>query len=109
MGLAHTLCSLVRAQEGEQAVTQLIAHPPGGENDPDDRAMHVPPEGYVEDADGNATGPDGQPGQPGEGAFYAPEAPHAGAGASPARDPLCLAGIICRCFFFAAWLDIEDL
>ena len=65
-------------QEGEQTMTQIMGHPPGGEGDPDDRAMHVPPEGFEEDADGNVVqnvgGPvEGQPQPPPDGAGWSQE------------------------------------
>lgn len=40
-------------QEGEQASTSVMPHPPGAENEPDDRAQYVQDPTYVEDADGN--------------------------------------------------------
>ena len=45
---AEELASL---QEGEQAVTALMPHPPGAENDPDDRNVHVPAGEYHNDPD----------------------------------------------------------
>ena len=41
----------VRPQDGEQAVTALMPHPPGGEGDPDDRNLHVPAGEYHNDPD----------------------------------------------------------
>jgi hypothetical protein len=49
-------------QEGEQAMTALMPHPPGGENDPDDRNLHVPAGEYHNDPDepgGQVVGDDG--------------------------------------------------
>lgn len=48
-------------QEGEQAMTALMPHPPGGENDPDDRNLHVPAGEYHNDPDepGGQVGDDG--------------------------------------------------
>ena len=39
------------AQEGEQAMTALMPHPPGAEHDPDDRTLHVPAGEYHNDPD----------------------------------------------------------
>ncbi len=43
-----------------------MAHPPGSENDPDDRDAYVQDNGYAEDADGNMIG-EGEGGQVPEG------------------------------------------
>ena len=40
-----------------------MGHPPGGENDPDDRMMYTPLDGYQEDADGGGVSGEGGPGQ----------------------------------------------
>ena len=42
---------LTSLQEGEQAVTALMPHPPGAENDPDDRNVHIPAGEYHNDPD----------------------------------------------------------
>ena len=58
-------------------MTQIMGHPPGGEADPDDRAMHLPADGYEEDADGNVvpTGApvEAQPQPPPDGAGWSQE------------------------------------
>ncbi len=43
-------------QDGETTNTMIMAHPPGSENDPDDRDQYVQENGYAEDADGNMIG-----------------------------------------------------
>ncbi len=43
-------------QDGETTNTMIMAHPPGAENDPDDREQYVQENGYAEDADGNMIG-----------------------------------------------------
>ncbi len=51
------------SQEGEQAITQLMPHPAGGENEPDDRALYAPAEGsYAEEGDGGGGGASGEGG-----------------------------------------------
>jgi hypothetical protein len=39
-------------QDGEQASTAIMAHPPGGENEPDDRTAYVQDTNYVDGDDG---------------------------------------------------------
>lgn len=38
----------------------IMPHPPGAENDPDDRDAYVQDNGYTEDADGNIIGGEGE-------------------------------------------------
>ncbi|EIE20227.1 hypothetical protein COCSUDRAFT_67545 [Coccomyxa subellipsoidea C-169] len=53
-------------KDGDAANTVIMAHPPGSENDPDDRDAYVQDNGYAEDADGNMIG-EGEGGQVPEG------------------------------------------
>ncbi|BDA45475.1 probable serum response factor homolog B at N-terminal half [Coccomyxa sp. Obi] len=54
------------SKDGETTNTMIMAHPPGAENDPDDRDQYVQDNGYAEDADGNIIG-DAEGGQVPEG------------------------------------------
>ncbi len=91
-------------------MTQVMGHPPGGENEPDDRTSYVPPDGYEEEPNPGEPGQgmggpvEGQPQPPPDGAAWSQEQLQVRSKCQNALLPpqLILEGIPCVCAWGAA-------